>query len=143
MSVSGSTGDDKTVTELSELARRLEGQWGARVELALRASEAGVSSPNIEGVRDLLQEVVSNAVRHGHASVVRVEIFPEKRGTAIIVNDNGSGFPFRGYYDHGALMRNRLGPWTLRERVATMGGSLAVWSTDSGSRLEIQLPAKV
>jgi signal transduction histidine kinase len=94
-------------------------------------------------VRGLLQKAVSNAVRHGHASVVRVEIFPEKRGTAIIVKDNGSGFPFRGYYNHGALLQNKLGPRTLRERVAEMGGSLAVESTDSGSRLEIQLPAKV
>ncbi len=133
--------DDNVASQLEELARRLEGQWGARIKLELKAPEAGVSKAMIAGVRDLLQEAVSNAVRHGHASVVRIEIFPEGQRTAIIVNDNGSGFPFRGYYDHSALTQNKLGPRTLRERVTEMGGSLAIDSSNSGSRLEIQLPA--
>ena len=58
----------------------------------------------------------------------------------ITVADNGRGFPFRGDYDHAALTALRLGPVTLKERVAALGGTLAIASTESGARLEIALP---
>lgn len=52
----------------------------------------------------------------------------------------GAPLRFRGYYDHAALISLKLGPKTLKERIASLGGSLAINSTDSGARLEITLP---
>ena len=52
----------------------------------------------------------------------------------------GHGFPFRGRYDHAALAEARLGPASLRDRAASLGGTLTIDSEGSGSRVEIALP---
>jgi signal transduction histidine kinase len=57
-----------------------------------------------------------------------------------MVADDGHGFPFRGRYDHAALVEARLGPASLRDRAASLGGTLTIDSEGSGSRLEIALP---
>jgi len=56
------------------------------------------------------------------------------------VADNGCGFPFRGRYDHAALIAMNIGPATLKERIASLQGTLAVESTHNGARLEIIIP---
>jgi len=58
----------------------------------------------------------------------------------ILVADNGCGFSFRGCYDHAKLTEMKLGPVSLKGRIASLGGSLAIDSTDAGARLDIRLP---
>lgn len=47
-----------------------------------------------------------------------------------------------GRYDHASLAARRLGPVTLRERAAALGGSRTLESTEAGARLEIALPLR-
>jgi signal transduction histidine kinase len=58
----------------------------------------------------------------------------------IRVTDDGRGFRFRGHYDQAALTDMKLGPVTLKERIAVLHGSLAIDSDESGAGLEITLP---
>jgi signal transduction histidine kinase len=58
-----------------------------------------------------------------------------------VVSDDGRGFPFRGRLEHDELVSANVGPLSLRERVVAAGGTLAVESGPSGSRVEIVLPA--
>jgi signal transduction histidine kinase len=57
------------------------------------------------------------------------------------VTDNGRGFPFQGEYDHATLTALQLGPVMLKERVESIGGTLAIHSTPAGARLDIKLPS--
>ena len=58
----------------------------------------------------------------------------------IVVSNDGRGFTFRGRLDHNALLQSNIGPASLRERVVSAGGSLAIESMATGSRLEMTLP---
>jgi len=81
-----------------------------------------------------------NAARHGGRSSARVEIGTRAGAITILVADNGHGFAFDGRYDLSALMRLNVGPVTLKERIASLGGTFTIESHGSGAWLETALP---
>jgi signal transduction histidine kinase len=125
---------------LEELAARIERQWGPRVELDVKLDRNGLPGSVAHEVYFIVHEAMINAARHAKASSIHAEIMGEPNSLRIVVSDNGSGFSFRGRHDQSALARMNLGPVTLRERVASLGGSLAIESGDTGACLEIALP---
>jgi len=56
------------------------------------------------------------------------------------VVDDGQGFPFEGRYSLADLAREQIGPRTLRERVASLGGSLDLETASTGSRVHLTVP---
>jgi signal transduction histidine kinase len=88
----------------------------------------------------IVQEALVNAARHAAASDIQVEIASENGQMHIVVTDNGRGFPFFGDYDHATLTAQGLGPVMLKERVKSLGGTLAIHSTPAGARLDIRVP---
>ncbi len=126
---------------LEKLRERAEWQWGYRVELSV---EGGGTVPRTLGdeIYRIVQEALTNAGRHARARVVQATV---TLGTGpdpvrIIVSDDGCGFPFRGVYDHSELAARRIGPRSLRERVALLGGELVITSELSGAEIDITLP---
>ena len=91
----------------------------------------------------IIHESVINSVRHSGATEIVVDLNFTAAKVHIIVADNGSGFLFRGRFDHKTLCTLKRGPVTLRERVTELGGTLAIDSRDTGSRLDIFLPLTV
>jgi signal transduction histidine kinase len=132
--------DQDLTGRLRELAERIERQWGPRVELELQLNENEVPSDLTNNVNFIITEALFNAVRHAHASSVRVKLIAEPHELRIVVADNGCGFPFRGQYDNDALIALNIGPATLKERIASLQGTLAVESTANGARLDITVP---
>jgi signal transduction histidine kinase len=136
-----STGESTGLTrQVSELVQRLELEWGLRVELEADGLEEEIPEGLEREIYHIVREAMVNAVRHGDASLVRVEIHGGNDRITITVSDNGSGFPFEGSYSHAELVRRNLGPRTLRERVSALNGTVALDSSRSGARLEILLP---
>jgi signal transduction histidine kinase len=88
----------------------------------------------------VVQEAVVNAVKHGEASVVHVDVGERDDALMIRVRDNGRGFPFKGSFSSQELEKQRLGPVLLKHRIAALNGSLAIESTATGSVLEITIP---
>jgi signal transduction histidine kinase len=127
---------------LRELAERIERQWGPRVELELQLKGNAVPADLTNNVYFIVTEALFNAVRHAQAAVVRVELIAEPQELRIVVADNGCGFSFRGCYDNAALIALNIGPATLKERIASLQGTLAIESTASGVRLDITVPLK-
>jgi signal transduction histidine kinase len=70
---------------------------------------------------------------------VTVTVDGEAGELRIVVADDGHGFAFRGAYDHAALRQTNAAPRSLLDRVTSLGGRMAIESTDSGSRVEIRL----
>jgi signal transduction histidine kinase len=54
--------------------------------------------------------------------------------------DDGRGFPFVGRVEHDEFVATKGGPVSLRERLVSVGGSLAIESTANGSRIEMTVP---
>jgi signal transduction histidine kinase len=125
---------------LEQLVQRIQREWGLRVELSM--GEANVQLPGdlAQQIYLIVREALINAARHAQASAVDVTLNAENEHVCILVADNGRGFPFRGFYDHAKLTEMKLGPVALKGRIASLGGSLAIDSTDAGARLDIRLP---
>ncbi|HEX2219053.1 MAG TPA: sensor histidine kinase, partial [Gemmatimonadales bacterium] len=130
------------LAHLRELAARTERQWGLRVELTAGPLTRQLSEPLAHGVYRILQEALTNAARHGGATVARVELAERDDRLHLTVADDGRGFPFRGRYDLAALGLMHQGPASLKERVASLGGDLTIDSSESGARLEVSLPLR-
>jgi signal transduction histidine kinase len=71
---------------------------------------------------------------------VTVAVVHRAGDVQVTVSDDGGGFRFRGTLDHDSLAAQNVGPVTLRERVAAMGGRLQIDSSLTGSRVEFSIP---
>ena len=134
------TGTEGLHAGLRELVHRFEELWGLRVTLQLDRLEDQSSDALTYDLCLIVQEALVNAARHAAASEVRVDVASANGQVQVVVTDNGRGFPFLGDYDHAALMSLGLGPVMLKQRVKSLGGTLAIRSTPGGARLDIRVP---
>jgi signal transduction histidine kinase len=127
-------------SRLDELTKQIAAQWKTPVTLRF-AGLAGPLPPDIEqALPRMIHEAVVNALKHGQPSRVSVVLHGEIDELRVVVSDDGHGFGFEGQYDHTTLARQNVGPASLRERVASLGGDVSVDSSASGSKVEIRLP---
>ena len=98
------------------------------------------SPPLAQAIGLMCQEATINALKHAHPSRVSISVAAADREVRLTVVDDGRGFPFKGRLDQDALVAGNLGPATLRDRAASLGGGVAVESGPRGSRVEITLP---
>ncbi|AYH46118.1 histidine kinase [Azoarcus sp. DN11] len=124
---------------LASLAGRLAREW--MIEVSVRSMLARALPEKLEpDLLHIVSEGVANAARHGGASHLRVDVRADDGVLRIIIADDGTGFPFRGYYDGCDLCREALGPRSLSARVGALGGRLGIHSTGEGARVEIRIP---
>ena len=103
-------------------AEPLAGRLKADVELALYR---------------LLQEALSNAVRHASPSLIRVTISADRLMVHAAVEDDGTGFEVEDAMRAGL----GLGLFGMQERAAYVGGRVTVTSAPgAGTRVEIKIP---
>jgi PAS domain S-box-containing protein len=84
----------------------------------------------------IVQEALTNIVRHAQATQVAVLL--ERRGDQLItiIEDNGAGFDFQAAGQNG-----RLGLLGMRERAEMLGGTLVVESTPgTGTTIYVEVP---
>jgi len=89
----------------------------------------------------VLHEALVNVRKHSGATetLVWLRLFGER--LILSVEDNGRGFSFDGRLTHEELEAREVGPVVIRERMAAIGGELAVESRPGhGARLELRLP---
>jgi two-component system, LuxR family, sensor kinase FixL len=74
----------------------------------------------------IAQEAVSNAIKHGRAKQISIDL--ERNGGRITlqVSDNGVGFPAKSLYENGMGLR------IMQSRVGMIGGTLAFGRTTGG-----------
>ena len=88
--------------------------------------------PTLQVLR-ILQEAVTNAMRHSGASRIEVKGSAKQGiGIEISVKDNGSGLP-------KALRRGR-GLTSMETRAGNLGGELSIESGSQGTRLTLSIP---
>ena len=94
--------------------------------------------PEVEGaIYRIVQEAVTNVVRHARASTVEVDLAVDDRGAAIRISDDGIGF------DPAArtIRARHLGLTSMRERARAAGGTCTVTSAPgSGTTVRVEIP---
>ena len=127
-------------SRLASLAERFRRQWNVTVDVAMTPPVPIIPEGLAGEIYGLVSEAVANAAKHAMARqiVARVEIDPED--VVMSIDDDGRGFPFLGIYTLEELNEQKRGPVTLKERVESLSGSLSLYSTGEGSRIEIRIP---
>src|SRR5262245_22667975 len=128
-----SEGDLCLIGRLETMSRQIERLWGLRVELNLKLPGLRVPTALAYEIYYIVHEAVLNAARHAQASAVHVDLAVESDHVHITVSDNGHGFPFHGHYSLAVLSDLQRGPVMLKERVASLGGSLTLDSSGTGA----------
>ena len=122
----------EAVEELKVLAQRLGQQWAVDCRVDARNDDASIPIRLQLDLQQLLREAVANAVRHGGASRIDVDVGVDQDQLRLEVKDNGSGFlPANG---------SVVEPWSLKERVDRAHGSLSLFSEPGCTNLVITLP---
>jgi signal transduction histidine kinase len=106
--------------ELDRLIRTMQALWPVQINARVDGATAHRVSPVQEiNALQICRECISNAVRHGGASMIEI-ILSEENGIGYLkVRDNGHGF------DPSAIRGNGSGLGNLQTRAtADMGGSL-------------------
>jgi signal transduction histidine kinase len=123
---------------LSQVADQLARLW--KVDCHVEKPRKEITAPAWvqHDLHQLVREAVANAVRHGKAQRVFVAMHAGEGTIHVLITDNGRGFSANDKGDGASQTPG--GPWSLAERVKNVGGSLAIVSSDRGSRLSITLP---
>jgi signal transduction histidine kinase len=88
----------------------------------------------------VVQEAVSNAVRHSGASTINVEVDLIDNSLRVLVEDNGSGF-VPSDVTSSIRAGEKLGLRSMNERVRQLGGKLRIASSPGkGTRVEALIP---
>jgi signal transduction histidine kinase len=122
------------------MSRQIARQRGLDIEVRLQLPDLRIPTALSYEIYYIVHEALSNAARHAKASAVDLELAIQSDHVRITVADNGQGFSFHGQYDLAALTALQCGPLMLTERVASLGGSLRLDSSEAGARLDIRLP---
>lgn len=86
----------------------------------------------------IVQEALTNAVRHGRPSKVEVRMRAAGDLLELEVSDDGRGFDPEGRAHRG----RRLGLTSMRERAAALGGELSIRSAPGeGTTVHLEVPA--
>ncbi|HSC26125.1 MAG TPA: sensor histidine kinase [Vicinamibacterales bacterium] len=128
---------------LRGLAERIERQWSVKVTTDLDPSADGHTGAIGDEVFRIAREGILNAARHADASAIALRLSVANGALTLEIADDGRGFPFQGRYNLKSLERLNQGPWSLKERIIGLHGTLELTSTGSGSRLLITLPLSV
>jgi signal transduction histidine kinase len=119
--------------EFLTLTAMLERQW--QCEVVAELNPPGLILPGSLGYQVFLifGEAMANAVQHGRSQRIAVEIERKEQVLHMHIADDGCGLPQRPNGD-------TPGPFSLRQRVADLGGLLKLASSAKGVELTIELP---
>lgn len=115
---------------IDELARKTN----IRFETDIQPIE-GLSKGVEDHLFRLLQESLSNALRHSGATVIKLELRQTSQAVVLKVHDNGKGF------DVTEEKKASYGLKTMRERCEELGGQLTVTSRlGEGTFVDVRIP---
>lgn len=127
-------------TDLALLADRLSQQWGVNVRLRLEPTDVRLSSRLQYEVNQVVREAVANAVKHGRALGVDVDVAVSEGVLHLKIADDGCGLTEVGTFTTDQLEKQRLGPRSLRERIKSLHGTFTLKSDNTGIILETAIP---
>jgi signal transduction histidine kinase len=125
-----------------EAVERCVPAWMNRYELDVHTDFVRLDMPNeVSGALfGIAQEAVANAGRHGNAESVLLTLRNHDGAVELRIKDDGKGFG--DVSPLGAREPGHLGLASMRERAAIAGGRLAIESSNAGTEVLVQVPAK-
>jgi signal transduction histidine kinase len=131
-------GENNLPEALEMTARRLTSGTGITVRVVVSGGARRLHAEHDTAVVRVVQEAVSNAVRHAAPREIRLLVGFGARRLRVVVGDDGRGFAvrddFRSYAGHWGLLG-------MRERASRLGGAIVVQSLPAcGTTVTLLLP---
>jgi signal transduction histidine kinase len=128
------SGGESLIGALRVTAVEAAGREGGKVEMDLDETVA-VPVRTQAALLRVLREAVINAIRHGGAEMVKIELTGDPR-VRLVISDDGRGFDVEAAAESG-----RLGLRSMAARIHELGGEVTVDSEPgAGTRVEVTLP---
>jgi signal transduction histidine kinase len=122
------------IEALVQRSRRDGLEIATRLELPDSQTGGAVLDPELENtVYRLIQEALTNVVKHAHASSVKVTAVASNKHVTVEIEDDGVGFDAQARTEGFGLAG-------MRERAYLAGGTLRIDSGERGSVLQFALP---
>lgn len=126
--------DESLDVTLRRAAEAVALRMDARVEVDCHGTPQ-ISTAMRQSVERIVREAVGNAVRHGRAKLVRVEIEATENLRVAVIDDG------RGFDTSSDPRRDAFGLVSMRERAEGMEGALTITSkVGEGARVELVVP---
>jgi signal transduction histidine kinase len=122
----------KLAGDLRALCDRLGMQWDIQCLFSAEVPETTAPMRLHLDTHQLIREAVANAVRHGRAKHISVQLTAEDSDLRLDISNDGRG---------SERLKDGT-PWSLRERVDEANGTLMLATRDTGTDVSITLPLK-
>jgi PAS domain S-box-containing protein len=119
-------------------ASEFTSRTGLSVQVSSPAPEARYAGEVELALFRIVQEALTNAVKHSGGTSVRITLSAADDGVRLVVEDDG-----RGFAEPLGARRAQRGGWGLpamRERAEAHGGSLRIEFPGRGTRLVVEIP---
>ena len=116
---------------VTELAERLSQAYDVRIMTDYDESvdAAKIENDKILSLLRIIQEAVSNAVRHGEASEVNIQLSRENDRLTLEISDDGKGFDAANISHETLRVEGHRGLASMKERMNLMSGTLKIDSS--------------
>lgn len=105
---------------------------GVRIDVAFNNFPELKPGKSVDFFICFIQQSITNAFLHGQAGHVDISLYRTGNFLCATVKDNGKG--------SSTSIREGIGISGMRERLIELGGTLRIWSTDSGLEISSQVP---
>ncbi|MDR7869849.1 MAG: sensor histidine kinase [Tissierellaceae bacterium] len=123
----------KGVESIEELISSFRANTNVKIDFTVDGNIAK-TSPNINIVLyRIVQESLTNAIRHGHADKINILLIYKNQFIELIIKDNGVGV---------AEINKGFGLKSMEDRVFSLGGNISFMSTD-GFSIVANIPMEV
>ena len=124
------------VPALEWLLENFHERTGIDYDLDVSDEDLTVDNKLATAIFRIVQESLTNVIRHAHATVVMVSLLENESGLELVVKDNG-----RGIDRNARKKRGSFGLVGIEERVLMLGGELVIESKPGkGTTIKISLP---
>jgi signal transduction histidine kinase len=125
---------------LEDLARQMTVNTRAEAHVHVSGTRQRLDAAEEHHLLRIGLEALTNALKHGRATRIDIELRFAPDGTNLIVTDNGQGLDSAG---RGTATGAHFGLQGVRERVDKLGGLLDIDSTPGvGTRLAVMVPIR-
>ncbi|MCU1267838.1 MAG: putative two-component system sensor kinase [Acidobacteria bacterium] len=132
--------NDDLPTALNEAARRLTSETAIQAQVEVNGTFRPLSRLVEDHLLRIGQEAMNNAVKHGQAKRILINLVFDARRVQLSIRDDGCGFDIQA----GNGRPGHFGLIGMRERAEQIGGTLSIHSGNgSGTEIVVDVPISV
>lgn len=124
------------VPAIEWLSEEFQKRSGLSCKFHLPSEQLSLDKERSTAIFRVYQEILTNIMRHAHASKVHVHLKQDQKNLILEVHDNG-----RGFNSTETLDKKSLGILGMKERMFSFGGDIVFHSLEQrGTRVTARLP---